>query len=153
MPKKGRLLGNGAREARKANAVDICSTIRLKNRLRTPVLGLLPLEYTISGGWAKNPDIGYGTRVSQVGIGSEYVRKPARWRFVPFISPILGDFGAWGRIQRLLSEPCVLSQRVHPSGPFSRTSLVPKSALIALIRRIPVQSVCMSEPSCFLKQL
>ncbi len=55
MPKKGRLLGNGAREARKANAVDICSTIRLKNRLRTPVLGLLPLEYTISGGWAKNP--------------------------------------------------------------------------------------------------
>ncbi len=51
MQKKGRLLGNGAREARKANAVDICSTIRLKNRLRTPVLGLLHLEYTISGGW------------------------------------------------------------------------------------------------------
>jgi len=40
----------------------------------------------------------------------------------PFISPILGDFGAWRRIQRLPSEPCVLSQRVHPSGPFSRTS-------------------------------
>ncbi len=57
MQKKGRLLGNGAREARKANAVDICSTIRLKNRLRTPVLGLLHLEYTISGLWAKNPKI------------------------------------------------------------------------------------------------
>jgi len=41
---------------------------------------------------------------SQFGIGSVYVRKPARLRIAPFTSPILGNLGALRGIQRLPSE-------------------------------------------------
>ncbi len=55
---------------------------------------------------------------SQFGIGSVYVRKPARLRIAPFTSPILGNLGALRGIQRLPSEGIRAVCTVLPCSPF-----------------------------------
>ena len=60
----------------------------------------------------------YRAATEEVGIGSVYVRKPARLRIAPFTSPILGNFGALRGIQRLPSEGIRTRCNVSPGSPF-----------------------------------